>query len=96
MRFPCFYSCLKLSVGDHTRVMTRAYACTDEYKRAYVRQQTHSNSVTKLRKDKQSCKSFPLILCGVVGVDIGILMWYLCKENGVFNDNEGDDDNFLL
>lgn len=74
MRFPCFNPCFKLSVRDHTRGRTRTYAHIDTSKRAYGRGQTHVNAVANLRKDKQYCKSFPLILCEVSPLDIGILM----------------------
>ena len=78
MRFPLLRILFKLSDGDHTRILSRAYACTDAYKCVYGREQTNKNAVANLRKDKQSCKSFPLILCEVSTIDIRILMWYLC------------------
>ena len=78
MRFPCLCSGFELFVGDHMRGWTRPYACMVAYVRADGRRQTHANTAANLRKDKQYCKPFPLILCVVAPLDIGILMWYLC------------------
>ena len=42
------------------------------------------------------CCIGPAGLCVAGGVDIGVFVLELRKENRIFNDNEDDDDNFFL